>query len=299
VTANPTAKRSRSRALLALIRPSHWTKNAFVLAPLLFGKRLDRLDSVVDAVAATAVFCLVASAVYVVNDWRDRDEDALHPTKRLRPLASGELSGRHAAAAVATCLLLAAAIGVADGLPPAFWAVVGSYIAINIAYSLALRHEQLVDVVVIASGFVLRVLAGTTAIGIAASQFIVLSSGLLALLLAMGKRRADLGMESAAERRSLQGYSREFIDVSLAALAAAVIGFYSMFTVSDYATQRYHTEYLYLTTFWVAVGILRYLQVIIAHAHQGTPTEIALSDRFMQVVVAGWVATFIVLAYFL
>jgi 4-hydroxybenzoate polyprenyltransferase len=295
----PVATRPKWRSVLALIRPVHWSKNAFVLAPLMFGKRLDHLDSVIDALAATAVFCLVASAVYVGNDWRDRYEDALHPTKRVRPLAAGELDGSDAMLTGIGCVALAAAIGVVDGLPLAFWGVMAAYAAINAAYSIYLRHTQLVDVIVIAAGFVLRVLAGTTAIHVMASQFIVLSSGLLALLLAMGKRRVDLGLESAVERRSLDGYSREFIDVALAALAAAVIAFYSLFTVSDYATERYHTSYLYLTTFFVAVGILRYLQVILAHDHRGTPTEIALSDRFMQVVVAGWAGTFILLAYVL
>jgi 4-hydroxybenzoate polyprenyltransferase len=285
--------------MLALMRPSHWAKNAFVLAPLLFAKRLDEVDAIVDAAVATALFCLVASSVYVINDWRDREEDARHPQKRVRPLASGELDGRDALLIGAGCLLAAAAMGIAAGLPAAFWAVVAVYLLVNIAYSIAFRHTQLVDVLIIAAGFVLRVLAGTTALDVPASQFIVLSSGLLALLLAMGKRRIDLTLETSSDRRSLDGYSREFIDVALGTLAAAVIGFYSAFTVSDYATERYHTDNLYLTTFFVAVGILRYLQVILAHGHQGTPTEIALGDRFMQVIVAAWAVTFFVLAYVL
>jgi decaprenyl-phosphate phosphoribosyltransferase len=292
-------RRSTAAAILALLRPSHWAKNAFVLAPLLFAKKLDDVGAVVDAVAATIVFCLVASAVYVGNDWRDRHEDAEHPRKRVRPLASGELGGREALIAGIGCLALAVAVGVAAMLPPAFWVVMVVYVLVNLAYSLRLRHVQLVDVLIIAAGFVLRVLAGTTAIDVAASQFIVLSSGLLALLLAMGKRRIDLSMETSAARRSLTGYSLEFIDVALAALAASVIGFYALFTVSDYAIERYHSDNLYLTTFFVAVGILRYLQVVLAHGSQGTPTEIALGDRFMQIVVAGWGLTFFVVAYVL
>jgi decaprenyl-phosphate phosphoribosyltransferase len=294
----PERSRSVAAAVIALLRPANWLKNVFVLAPLLFAKKMD-VDSVVSAIAATVVFCLVASAVYIVNDWCDRVEDAGHPRKRHRPLASGELHGGHALLAGAGCLLLAAATGLLASLPATFWAIVAIYVAVNVAYSVRLRNVQLLDVLVIAAGFVLRVLAGTTALDVPASQFIVLSTGLLALLLAMGKRRTDLMMESADSRRSLSGYSLEFIDVGLATLAASVIGFYALFTVSDYAINRYHADDLYITTFFVATGVLRYLQILLAHGSYGTPTEIALEDRFIQVVVAGWVMSFALIAYVL
>lgn len=292
-------QRSKLAAVVALIRPTHWVKNVFVLAPLMFAKKLDNGHAVVSVLAATAAFCLVSSAVYVFNDWRDRTDDAEHPRKRTRPLASGELGGRDALIVGSGCLLLGAGAGAAATLPAGFWLVIGVYVAINVAYSVRLRHVSLVDVMIIAAGFVLRVLAGTTAIEVQASQFIVLSSGLLALLLAMGKRRVDLAMETSSARRSLDGYTLEFVDVALATLAASVIGFYALFTVSDYATERYHSDNLYLTTFFVAGAILRYLQVVLAHGRQITPTEIAIGDRFMQVAIAGWAVTFILVAYVL
>jgi 4-hydroxybenzoate polyprenyltransferase len=294
----PTRSRSTAAAIFALLRPANWLKNVFVLAPLLFAKKTD-VDSIVSAIAATAVFCLVASAIYIVNDWYDRVEDAGHPRKRSRPLASGELNGRHALVVGAGCVVLAAGIGLVVSLPAAFWSIVAIYLAVNVAYSIRLRNVQLLDVLIIAAGFVLRVLAGTTALDVPASQFIVLSTGLLALLLAMGKRRTDLMMESADSRRSLSGYSLEFIDVGLATLAASVIGFYALFTVSDYAIDRYHADDLYVTTFFVATGVLRYLQILLAHGSYGTPTEIAIEDRFIQVVVAGWVMSFALIAYVL
>jgi decaprenyl-phosphate phosphoribosyltransferase len=294
----PTHSRSTTAAVIALLRPANWLKNVFVLAPLLFAKKTD-VDSIVSAIAATVVFCLIASAIYIVNDWHDRIEDAGHPRKRNRPLASGELDGRQAYIAGASCMALAAGIGLMASLPAAFWSIVAIYIAVNLAYSIRLRNVQLLDVLIIAAGFVLRVLAGTTALDVPASQFIVLSTGLLALLLAMGKRRTDLMMESASSRRSLSGYSLEFIDVGLATLAASVIGFYALFTVSDYAINRYHADDLYITTFFVATGVLRYLQVLLAHGSYGTPTEIALEDRFIQVVVVGWVMSFALIAYVL
>jgi decaprenyl-phosphate phosphoribosyltransferase len=292
----PTRSRSTTAAVIALLRPANWLKNAFVLAPLLFAKKMD-IDSIIAAVTATVVFCLVASAVYIVNDWCDRAEDAGHPRKRNRPLASGELNGRHALIVGTGCLLLAAGFGLMASLPVAFWAIVAIYLAVNVAYSVRLRNVQLLDVLVIAAGFVLRVLAGTTALDVPASQFIVLSTGLLALLLAMGKRRTDLMMESTDSRRSLSGYSLEFIDVGLATLAASVIGFYALFTVSDYAINRYHADNLYITTFFVATGVLRYLQILLAHGSYGTPTDIALEDRFIQLVIAGWVMSFALIAY--
>ncbi|HEY6760219.1 MAG TPA: UbiA prenyltransferase family protein [Baekduia sp.] len=285
------------RAALRQIRPGHWAKNAFVLAPLLFSKRLDEWSGIVDAVAATIVFSLVASCVYVINDWRDRESDAQHPLKRDRPLASGALDGRDAVLIVVALIVLAAAVGIAAGLPLAFYGVVAIYVAINIAYSFGLRHVDLVDIIVIAAGFVLRVLAGTTALDVTASDFIVLSTGLLALLLGLGKRRMDLALETAEDRRSLAGYSVEFIDAALATLAASTIAFYSLFTVSDYAVERYGSHDLYLTTFFVVVGILRYLQVVLNDGPRRTPTEIALSDRFMQVVVGLWTVFFYILAY--
>jgi 4-hydroxybenzoate polyprenyltransferase len=294
----PTRSRSTTAAVIALLRPASWLKNAFVLAPLLFAKKTD-VDSILSAVAATVVFCLVASLIYIVNDWSDRVEDACHPRKRNRPLASGELNGRHAFIAGAGCLVLATAAGLMASLPAAFWAIVAIYAAVNVAYSVRLRNVQLLDVLIIAAGFVLRVLAGTAALDVPASQFIVLSTGLLALLLAMGKRRTDLMLESADSRRSLSGYSLEFIDVGLATLAASVIGFYALFTVSDYAINRYHAESLYITTFFVATGVLRYLQILLAHGSYGTPTEIAIEDRFIQIVVAGWVMSFVLIAYVL
>lgn len=290
-------RRSRPAALLALMRPRHWAKNAFVLAPLFFSEEFKVAASVLDAAGAFAIFCLCSSAVYALNDYRDRAEDRLHPLKRTRPLATGELRGRDALAVAAASLGAAAAIGIALGLPGPFWAVMGGYLAINAAYSLWLRHIELVDVCVIAAGFVLRVLAGTTALGIAASQWIVLAAGLLALLLAIGKRRVDLGHESAEARRSLSGYSMEFIDVALAALAASVIGFYALFTLSDYALARFGSDQLYLTTFPVVIGILRYLQLVIAHGRDGSPTDIALEDRPLQAIVLIWAIAFALIAY--
>jgi decaprenyl-phosphate phosphoribosyltransferase len=289
--------RSQWMARLALLRPGQWSKNSFVLAPVFFSKKLGLLDAVTMAVAVTAVFALFSSAVYVLNDFADRREDSHHPLKRLRPLASGELSGRDAAPLFAVCVLLGCVVGLLASPPAAFWLPVGVYLVLQVAYSTFLRKVVLVDVIVIAAGFVLRVLAGTTALRVEASSYIVLATGLLALLLALGKRRSDLTSETAVDRPSLEGYNSEFIDLALASLAAVVIGFYAAFTVSTYSVQRFGSRYLYLTTFFVAIGVVRYLQVIIVEKRLGSPTDIVLKDHPMQVILACWLVMFTVIAY--
>jgi 4-hydroxybenzoate polyprenyltransferase len=290
-------RRSRLVAAAALIRAPHWVKNVFVLAPLLFSKMFESTAAVLDAMAAFAVFCLASSLVYVINDWFDRFDDAGHPLKRRRPFAAGELRGADGLAVASGLVVIGLAVGVATGMPVAFWAVAAVYVAMNVAYSAWLRSVTLVDISIVAFGFVLRVLAGSAALAVEPSEWIVLATGLLALLLALGKRRVDLGYETAASRPSLSGYSVEFVDASLAALAAAVIGFYALFTVSDYAVDRYGSPYLYITTFWVAIGVVRYLQVVIALGNRGSPTEIALFDRSMQIIGGGWLASFVLVAF--
>ena len=293
------ARTGTARSLIALLRPRQWSKNVFVLVPLLFSKKLDDPTAVADILGAFVVFCLVASFVYVLNDWRDREEDAAHPTKSGRPLASGAVSTGQALAVAAACLLAAIALIVALGFDTGFVAVIATYVAINFAYSFGLRHVALLDILIIAAGFVLRILAGTTAIQVEASQFLILCGGLLALLLAVGKRRADLKSDGNGNRPALADYSVEFIDVALAVLASAVIGFYCLFTVSDYAIERYGSDLLYLTTFFVVAGVLRYLQIVIGKGTDSGPTEIALGDRFIQVTGALWVVAFILVGYVL
>jgi decaprenyl-phosphate phosphoribosyltransferase len=289
--------RGKWMARLVLLRPAQWSKNGFVLAPVFFSKKLDSLDAVSMAIAVTVVFALFSSAIYVLNDFVDRREDSRHPLKRRRPLASGELGGRDALALGAGCVLLASTIGVIAGPPLAFWATIGAYLTLQVAYSTFLRKVVLADVAVIAAGFVLRVLAGTTALGVEASSYIVLATGLLALLLALGKRRSDLNLETSADRPSLQGYTVEFIDLAVASLAATVIGFYAAFTVSSYSVRRYGDNHLYLTTFFVAIGVIRYLQVIIVDKRLGSPTDIVMRDRPMQGIIACWLVMFAAIAY--
>lgn len=289
--------RGKWTSRLTLLRLPQWSKSAFVLAPVFFSKKLGSLHAVGVSLAAAVVFALVSSAVYTFNDYRDRFQDRQHPLKRDRPLASGDLRLQDATVLGAGCLVLAGVLGVTVGLPLAFWAIVAAYLAIQVAYSTWLRNVVLVDVAVIAAGFVLRVLAGTSALRIEASSFIVLASGLLALLLALGKRRSDLNLETTSARRSLEGYTIAFIDLAVTALAAVVIGFYAEFTVSGYSARHFGAKHLYLTTFLVALGVIRYLQVIVAEQRLGSPTDIVLRDRPIQAIIACWLVMFAAMAY--
>jgi decaprenyl-phosphate phosphoribosyltransferase len=289
---------SRWRARVHLARPSHWTKNAFVVAPLFFSLDVDEFDAVVRTALATIAFCATASAIYVLNDWSDRHEDARHPTKRTRPLASGALSGHDAVVEASVLALIAvfALLPLADR--PTAWLPLLAYAAVNVGYSLWMRDVNLLDITVIAAGFVLRVLAGTGAVGVEPSSWIILCTGLLALLLALGKRRGDIGIESPIERASLAAYNITFIDLGLAMLAGAVITFYALFTVSDYSIERFETKYLYLTTFPVALSVLRYLQTLVSGRLSGSPTEILLRDRTLQFLIATWCVLFALLVTF-
>jgi 4-hydroxybenzoate polyprenyltransferase len=297
----PAAPTARTQPIIlsyiALARPRQWVKNGAVLAGLFFSEKLDRAASIEQSLAATAAFCLVSSAVYCVNDIADRAADASHPEKRNRPLASGALQPRDATIAAVVLVLGAAAIVTVSGLAWQVPVIMAGYLVLNVAYSLWLKHLALLDVVVIASGFVLRLVAGTYAVGVPPSSWIVLCTGLLSLFLALGKRRGDLEREGIAERPSLDGYTIAFIDQALGMMAAATVVVYALFTVSDYAQFRFHAEALYLTTFPVVVGILRYLQVVVVQGVYGSPADIVLRDRPLQLIGAIWLGLFALFVY--
>jgi decaprenyl-phosphate phosphoribosyltransferase len=289
--------RSRIGAYISLFRLRQWLKNGFVLAGLFFSDQLFEAQTAIHSLVATLAFCLVSSAVYCINDVLDREADAVHPEKQHRPLASGVLTP---AAAVRAAVLLVAAAGVmvaAIRPPAAVPLILAAYLALNLAYSYRLKHVAIVDVSIIAAGFVLRLVAGTYAVDVTPSSWIVLCTGLLSLFLALGKRRGDLEREDAANRASLDGYTIAFVDQALSTMAAATIVVYALFTVSDYAQARFDAPLLYLTTFPVAIGILRYLQMVLVHGRYGSPADLAAQDRVLQLIVIAWIGLFFVFVY--
>jgi 4-hydroxybenzoate polyprenyltransferase len=278
-------------ALIRLARPKHWVKNAFVGAPLFFTPDAVNAANLAAVALGVLAFCAAASAVYILNDWCDREADRLHPSKRLRPIASRAVSGK-AALGLAVGLLAIAALAAA-GLPMLFGLLLGVYLLLNLAYSLRLKHVSLLDVMIVASGFVLRVEAGAAAVGIVPTVWIVVCTGLLALFMALAKRRDDLTADmDAAHRKALDGYNLRFVDAALAAVLGALLVSYLVYTTDAAAIRRYGTDRLYLTAPFVVAGVLRYLQVALVEERSGSPTDLALGDRFLLACVAGWVAVF-------
>ncbi len=283
-------------SLIRLARPKHWVKNAFVVAPLFFTPDALNAANLQVVALAFAAFCLAASAVYVVNDFFDREADRLHPEKRHRPIASGAVAAGTALAFA--CLLFAAALGISLALPAAFGKLLGVYVVLNLAYSARLKHVSLLDVLIVAAGFVLRVEAGAAVIGIAPSVWIVVCTGLLALFLALAKRRDDLtGELDVAHRKSLDGYNLRFVDTALAVVLGALLVSYVIYTTDANVIRRYGTNRLYYTVPFVVAGVLRYLQIALVEERAGSPTDLAVGDRFLLVCVLGWIAVFGYLIY--
>jgi len=283
-------------ALLQLARPKQWVKNAFVAAPLFFTPEAFGAANLWAIFIAVLAFSLAASAIYAFNDYCDRAADRLHPIKRTRPIASGAVAP---GAALAFAVLLAAgAAWLASLLPQRFGETLAIYFALNLAYSWRLKHVSLLDVLIVAAGFVLRVEAGAFAIGVVPSVWIVVCTGLLALFLALAKRRDDLTSDvDAAHRKALAGYNLRFLDTAIAVVLGALAVSYILYTADQTVIKRYGTDRLYLTAPFVLAGMLRYLQIALVEARAGQPTDIVLSDRFVIVCVLGWIAVFGYLIY--
>jgi len=281
---------------IVLLRPHQWIKNAFVAAPLFFTPKLATAENVLLVAAGVLCFCALSSAVYVVNDYIDRNADRHHPTKRTRPLAAGTVSTR--TAFVLLVLLLVLGLSGAALLSPYFLAICVGYLGLNLAYSSGLKQVSILDVMIIALGFVLRVEAGAALIGTEPTVWIIVCTGLLALFLALAKRRDDLVKALPGDhRRSLDGYNRSFLDASVTIVLAALVVSYTIYTVDPLVMRRMGSEHLYLTVPFVLAGMLRYLQITLVEERSGSPTRIILSDRFMIGSVLGWVATFGVILY--
>jgi 4-hydroxybenzoate polyprenyltransferase len=279
--------------LLRALRPSQWTKNAVVLAAYFFARwdasqheRVIGWTPLLTAGLAAAAFCLISSAVYLLNDVCDVAADRAHPQKRLRPIAAGEVSLR--AAKVTALLLLAAGIAMAWLVNPAFAGLIGAYLALQAAYTLGLKRIAFVDVFVIALGFVLRATGGALAIHVRLSPWLLLCTFLLALFLALCKRRHEkvlLETGDVRHRAALEGYNRRLLDQTLAITSAATIICYAMYTLSEETVRRFGTNRLGLTIPFVIFGIFRYLDLVYRHDEGGRPEKILLTDRVLIVTV--------------
>ncbi len=283
-------------AAVRLLRPRQFVKNLFVAAPLFFTPEALTPTTALAVGVAVLAFCLVAGGLYAVNDILDRDADRLHPVKRHRPLAAGTLGVGPAAALAGVCLFAGLALALALSL--AFGALVIAYAVLVTAYGLYLKRIALLDVACIALGFVLRVEAGAVVIQVEPSPWILVMTGLLALLIAVGKRRDDLVLRlDDNHRKVLSGYTLAFLDLVMAMLLAATLVAYLIFTTDAAAMARLGAERLYVTAPFVVLGLLRYLQIVMVEQRSGDPTELILTDTFLMVTVAAWIGSFAWLIY--
>jgi 4-hydroxybenzoate polyprenyltransferase len=283
------------KLLLKEMRPKQWTKNVFVFAALVFDRQLFIPASLVRTIAAFIVFCLLSSSVYVMNDIFDVQSDRLHPTKKNRPIASGSL---HISIAISFSIgltLIALALAFWISLPLAIISLV--YLLVNLLYSKWLKHIVLVDVLVIAFGFVLRVAAGVSVIQVQRfSPWLYVCMSLLALYLGFGKRRAELSGTNSDARKVLSGYSIAFIDQLITIVSASTLIAYSLYTFS--APDLPGNHLMMLTIPFVLYGIFRYLYLIQMKDAGGEPEELLLSDRPLQVAVLLWGLACVVIFYF-
>lgn len=288
-SAQPLPRAAVAGAWLRLLRPQQWVKNGFVLFPLVFSGQFTRMESVREALAAFCAFCLVASGVYAGNDVVDRQADRAHPTKRHRPVAAGIIPVGGALAVAAGCVVAALAIALA--VHPALAGIIAAYLGLNVLYTLWLKRMVLLDVFTIAAFFVLRLLAGATAIAVTPSIWLLLCGGLLALYLGFAKRRHELlllGEQSTEHRSVLTEYSPMFLDQMSTVLLSVTVVSYIMYTVSEQKLAEVGSYALTGSTVFVLYGVFRYLYLV-HQRQQGSPTETLLTDRSLIVAVVLWV----------
>ena len=286
-------------ALLEGMRPRQWTKNVFVLAAIAFGQKLDDRGAVVWTLAAFIIFCFLSSSVYLVNDIMDAERDRQHPTKRKRPIASGRLP---VALAIPAAIGLAAlSIALSLAINPHFTLIAGIYLVLNLLYSFWLKHIVILDVLLVAIFFVLRAVAGAAAINVDISHWLLICTLLLALFIALSKRRHELVLledNASAHRAILMEYSPYLLDQMIAVVTASTLMAYILYTVDARTVDVFGTRWLMASVPCVIFGIFRYLYLVHQKGEGGDPDRIVLSDRPFLANVLVWVGIVAGVIYF-
>ena len=288
----------RTVAFLVSLRPDQWTKNLIVFAGLIFGQRLHEPSAIAIAGAAFAVFCALSSAMYLVNDIVDRADDRRHPTKSRRPIAAGTISPGIATAGA--LVLGGTALGAAFWLGSGLGLVAIAFVGLLGLYSHVLKHVVILDVLVIAGGFVLRAVGGAVAVAVPISQWLLVCTVLLALFLGLAKRRHELvllGEEAGRHRRSLTEYTPQLLDQLISIVAAATVVSYAFYTTEPATVEKFATDRLTLTLPFPVYGVFRYLYLVHRHDGGGSPAEMLLRDRPLLVCVALWAIAIVLIIY--
>ncbi len=284
--------------IFLLIRPQQYIKNMFIFMPIFFMGQIADGGLLLRALLAFIAFSASASAIYILNDYQDIEEDRLHPKKKYRPLTSGAITKKSAILIMVVLFVIGISLMVSISLEAL--SILCIYIALNIAYSFHLKHIAILDVVIIAIGFVLRVFVGATVTGAPISMWIVIMTFLLALFLALAKRRDDvLLFESTGKqmRKVIGGYNLQLIDGAMMIMGSVVIVSYILYTTSAEVMERMGSKYIYLTALFVILGIMRYLQIAFVEIDSGSPTKIVFKDRFMQITIISWLCSFAWIIY--
>lgn len=285
------------RLMTQVLRVEHWVKNLFVLMPVFFAAKLFETDVLMRSMIGLGAFSFVASAVYVLNDLVDAPQDRNHPEKRNRPIASGEIS-RRSAIMLLTALLIGG-LATALWLNAIFFMICSAYFIVNLLYSFWLKHIAIVDVSLIGLGFLLRIFAGGAVAGVEVSNWLIVLTFILALILGLAKRRGEYIVATGGHsfRKALEGYNLPFLDVAITICSTVAIVAYLMYCFSKEVTDRIGSDQIYYTAFFVILGIMRYLQLTLVFNRTESPTRALLQDRFLQVVLLAWIGAFTYVLY--
>lgn len=286
------------KSVLSLIRVRQWVKNLFLFIPSFFAGHLFRTEELLMVGIGALAFSLVASGVYVINDYRDRVVDRLHPKKKLRPLASGEIGA--VSAWILIIVLVTSGITIAALLDTTFLYLLLTYLVLNLGYSYGLKNIPIVDLFIVSLGFLLRIYSGGVIADLPITNWLSIMILLLALFLIIAKRRDDIlinAKNGCVIRKSTQSYNLDFINSCITLLSAVVVVAYIMYTMSPDVTNRFDSDYLFITTIFVIAGVMRYLQIVFVENRSGSPTRIFVKDKFILATIAGWIISFYLIIY--
>jgi decaprenyl-phosphate phosphoribosyltransferase len=288
----------KMNTFVRLLRVDHYIKNGFIFLPLFFGLKITQVHLLLRTSAAFVIFSIVTSSIYIFNDLHDIDEDRRHPEKKNRPLASGAIAKR--TAVYFMLVFCIAGIFASFALNVSFGMLTAFYIVLNVLYTLILKHIPIVDVFVIAAGFVIRILVGGFVAGVTLSGWIVLLTFLLAVFLGFSKRRNEVALylkDGQITRKVVDGYNLDFLNSAITVSSVISIVCYIMYTMSYSVIEQSGTDNLFYTAFFVLFGVMRYLQVVFVDSDSACPTNIVWRDRFIQGSIIAWLGTLFVLLY--
>lgn len=291
-------KKIRLADYLQLLRPKEWIKNTFLFIPLFFAGEFSHLNKIIDLCIGFVSFSLVASAIYIINDYRDIESDKSHPTKCLRPLAAGTIPK-----ITALCIMfviLSVGFYIAYTLKAKFLFLLSLYFLVNLFYSFGLKNISILDILIVSSGFVFRIKSGGAITSINVTTWLVIMVFLLALFMSIAKRRDDvlIKLQSGIDiRKAIKGYNLEFLNFSLILITSVTLVAYLMYTVSPEVLLRHNNYRLYYTCIFVIAGIMRYLQLTFVENSTASPTRILYKDRFIQLTILLWIISFCFIIY--